>query len=303
MRWLRLYDDVLDDPKVQQLSPATFKHWINLLCLAAKTNPRGTLPNFAAISFRLRLTDTKTASLLDELLRAGLLDKDANGTLSPHNWAGRQRVSDDAAVRVRKHRESVSGNVTGNDVVTLQKRSVDTDTETEPEQNPLVIPPFGGDDTHNDLEAAPEPTTPEPRSRPKRTIKTAIPEDFTVPPEVWAEIKAEQGMTDEQLAFETRKFSDSAIQHARRYADWVRAWKAWMRSNYCVKPPLNGLPPPQPAFTPGSLQELLEWDARLRDPTRWNEQMHRNYDRNPTDLERAKRHVAAQIAAQQGPTP
>ena len=42
-QWLRLYDDVLDDPEVQRLPPDLFKHWVNLLCLANKGTLRGTL--------------------------------------------------------------------------------------------------------------------------------------------------------------------------------------------------------------------------------------------------------------------
>jgi hypothetical protein len=34
-RWFRVYDDLVDDPKVQQLDPSLFKALINFWCLAA----------------------------------------------------------------------------------------------------------------------------------------------------------------------------------------------------------------------------------------------------------------------------
>ncbi len=99
MRWLRLYDDVLDDPKVQQLPPPLFKHWINLLCLASKTEPRGTLPCSDDVAFRLRLTSSATRTMLDQLFQRGLLDWDrAAERYTLHGWnnhaevrAGRKR--------------------------------------------------------------------------------------------------------------------------------------------------------------------------------------------------------------------
>ena len=41
-KWFRLYNDVINDPKVQRLDGETFKAWINILCLASKGG--GVLP-------------------------------------------------------------------------------------------------------------------------------------------------------------------------------------------------------------------------------------------------------------------
>lgn len=147
MKWFRLYDDLLDDPKAQQLSPVLFKHWINLLCLASKSEPRGELPALTDIAFRLRVTTQKARSILKELASAGLLDADGE-TFHMHNWNDRQPNSDNVAARVKKHREAVSGN----DDVTLQKREsnaldTDTDTDTEP-----PIPPEGDGRTKTPLD-------------------------------------------------------------------------------------------------------------------------------------------------------
>lgn len=151
MKWFRLYDDLLDDPKVQQLSPALFKHWVNLLCLASKHSPRGRLPGLSEIAFRIRLPRHKAVAVLEELRAMGLIEMDGE-TFAPHNWDGRQRVSDNVADRVRRHRESASRGVS----VTLQPTlhvtdsSLLTDTDTDTDINaahaaaePPPAPPSG----------------------------------------------------------------------------------------------------------------------------------------------------------------
>lgn len=138
MKWLRLYDDLLDDPKAQQLPAALFKHWINLLCLASKSEPRGTLPTVTDTAFRLRLSEAKTRSILKELTGMGLIDR-VGETLQMHNWNERQRASDNVAARVQKHRATVSGNGSVTLQETLPKRdgnALDTDTETDTDADP-----------------------------------------------------------------------------------------------------------------------------------------------------------------------
>jgi hypothetical protein len=87
MEWLRLYDDMLDDPKAQKLSPLTFKRWINLLCLANKGTVRGVLPPVADIAFRLRMEEEDAVKLLADLLSIELLDMLPDGSIAPHNWS------------------------------------------------------------------------------------------------------------------------------------------------------------------------------------------------------------------------
>lgn len=133
-RWFRFYDEALDDPKVQRLSPHLFKAWVNLLCLAADRN--GALPNNDDVAFRLRLSCQDAESVTSDLILAGLIDIGANGERSMHNWAGRQYASDSSAERVRKHREKNKKhacNGDGNVTVTAQNRTeqsrADSDTE------------------------------------------------------------------------------------------------------------------------------------------------------------------------------
>lgn len=138
-RWFRFYDDALDDPKVQRLSPHLFKTWMNLLCLASKHD--GKLPSNDDIAFCLRMSVQDAAQHVDDLILAGLVDIDSNGSKSPHNWNGRQYASDSSADRVRKHRKNKAEKTCNGDV-TLQKRNCngaesESDTESDTESHDL----------------------------------------------------------------------------------------------------------------------------------------------------------------------
>lgn len=140
-RWFRVYDDLVDDPKVQQLPPAAFRGLVNLWCLASKN--AGKLPPLSEIAFKLRLTEVKADALLRELRSANLLDDDADGsgTIRPHNWNGRQFKSDNVSDRVKKHREKHRTTVTSNDDETLHETPPETDTETEKKIGGVPTPP------------------------------------------------------------------------------------------------------------------------------------------------------------------
>jgi hypothetical protein len=72
MKWLRLYSDVVSDPKVQRLAAERFKAWINLLCVAGQHD--GILPPMADLAFTLRIAEDKIASLRADLVEKGLID-------------------------------------------------------------------------------------------------------------------------------------------------------------------------------------------------------------------------------------
>lgn len=145
MKWFRFYSDALEDPKVQRLPGDLFKTWVNLLCLANKSEDRGHLPPAEDIAFALRMdTDTLTAQL-DELATRGLLDEGETG-LAPHNWQGRQRKSDDVTARVQEHRAQYKQGETLHETPekqgVKQKRNVlDTDTDLETDTDSEGHPP------------------------------------------------------------------------------------------------------------------------------------------------------------------
>lgn len=122
-RWFRLYDDLVDDPKIQRLPGETVKALLNLWCLASQND--GLLPAADDIAFKLRMKPAKVQHLLSVLGECGLVDSDEEG-LRPHNWNARQFKSDVSNERVKRFRERKC-NVT--DTVTA------TAPETEQIQN------------------------------------------------------------------------------------------------------------------------------------------------------------------------
>lgn len=128
-RWFRLYDEVLDDPKVQRLPDRLFKTWVNLLCAASRND--GIVPCVADLAFLLRRDETKLAGDLDALMAVGLLDE-IEGAVTPHNWNGRQFQSDKSTERVKRYRNG-QRNVTPTVSETASETPPDTETDTEPE--------------------------------------------------------------------------------------------------------------------------------------------------------------------------
>ena len=132
-RWFRVYDELLDDPKVQCLAPELFRALVNLWCIASKH--KGRLPPMAQVAFALRMTPEQAADALAELRAAGLIDDDADGA-RPHNWDGRQFKSDasnDRVGRFRQRRRNGECNADETATVTLPESETESETETESE--------------------------------------------------------------------------------------------------------------------------------------------------------------------------
>jgi hypothetical protein len=127
-RWFRVYEDLVDDPKVQRLEPLLFKALINLWCLTSANG--GVLPPNDVIAFKLRMKPQKAQHLLDRLKAEGLFEVEEAGTC--HNWAARQYKSDvedpTAAERMRRHRNRQRNNGVTRPV---PSRSPETEAETE----------------------------------------------------------------------------------------------------------------------------------------------------------------------------
>lgn len=124
--WFRFYDAALDDPKVQGLSDALFRVWVNLLCVASRND--GLIPE-ADAPFLLRQDGKKTAAAIQALVERGLVDR-IDGRTEPHNWNSRQYKSDVSNERVKRHRERARN---GERNVTSQRSVTAPETEAEAE--------------------------------------------------------------------------------------------------------------------------------------------------------------------------
>jgi hypothetical protein len=151
MAWLRLYDDILDDPKIQLLSDRDFRLLINLWCLAKRHG--GIIPDdMKTLTFALRLNEAKLRAGLQTLIGANLLERVKTG-YAPHDWDEHQFSSDtDAAERMRRYRaRNRDGRPLRNGDVTRyangeRNRDVlEAEPDSEPEaESPPIPPPKGG---------------------------------------------------------------------------------------------------------------------------------------------------------------
>ncbi len=132
--WFRFYNDAVNDPKVQRLSPTLFRFWVNCLCLASAND--GVLPGSEDVQFSLRLSPAQLSDFSGQLVACGLLDETEQG-LIPHNWDRRQFKSDTSTERVKRFRNAAKTvSETGPD----QTRP---DTESETDRKKVISGFFG----------------------------------------------------------------------------------------------------------------------------------------------------------------
>lgn len=138
-RWFRVYDDVINDPKLLKLPETLRWQWLAMLCVASKNG--GKLPSNEDIALMLRVPEAKAAELVTKLVKAKLIDN-VDGAFVPHNWEGRQFKSDTSNDRVRKHRDGKRNvtpkqefNVTSSLHVTAPEAEAEAKADTETEQS------------------------------------------------------------------------------------------------------------------------------------------------------------------------
>ena len=149
-QWIKLYDNILDDPKMGRLSDGAYRFCINILILAGRQENRdGSLPSLCDIAWTLRLSDEVAQSHLNELLRAGLVVSGESG-IAVVGFQDKQGATD-VAERMRQHRkrkQNGHGSVTANDtqhiedgyaIVTESNADIDIDIDNTP-----LNPPVGG---------------------------------------------------------------------------------------------------------------------------------------------------------------
>ena len=142
MRWFRLYTDILDDPKMYELSEFEFAMMIKMMALASKLDDGGriAISDLALKGLVCSSTRGRTAiQVLPTLHRLNIISS-PKLPFAFLNWEKRQYKSDDSSVRVKKHREMKRYS---NDDVTPP--DTDTDTDTDKDLKPIVRPPLNHD--------------------------------------------------------------------------------------------------------------------------------------------------------------
>jgi len=132
--WIKLYHEVLDDPKMGRLPDRLWRRVIELFLIAGDLDQEGALPTVGDMAWRLRISDDELMADLDELEKIGIVT--LNGSLNVvTNFSKRQSAVSDAE-RMRRYRDrnrfsndDVTDDVTGS--VTIRNTDTDTDTDEE----------------------------------------------------------------------------------------------------------------------------------------------------------------------------
>lgn len=143
MKWFRVYDDIIDDPKILRLSLEFRWFYVGILSISSRQSVRGNLPDVADIALHLRISEARTRKVLDTLMTAGFIDQDPQGKgLRVHGWDSRQFKSDDVTQRWREHKRRKGANVGANVGANgAQTDQIQNRYRTEP-----PYPPDGGGD-------------------------------------------------------------------------------------------------------------------------------------------------------------
>ena len=124
-QWLRLYSEIVNDPKVLVLTEALRWRYVALLCLHCNGQYENAPDD--EISLALRLPQDEWMQTKEAFIKRGLIDQ--NGSI--HGWQNRQYISDlkdpTAAERQKRYRESQRN--ARNATVTSRPPESDTDTE------------------------------------------------------------------------------------------------------------------------------------------------------------------------------
>jgi hypothetical protein len=129
--WFRMYSEMLNDPKIQTLPLASFKAYVNALCLAG-SDPKstGNIGTLETVSFAFRETKESVSSAFHELTSRGLIVTE-NETFHIPTWRKRQYKSDTSTDRVKRFRKRY-----GNVSETPSDTDTDTDTDTDIKHTP-----------------------------------------------------------------------------------------------------------------------------------------------------------------------
>lgn len=269
--WLKLYTEIVDDPKVQLLEPELFKLYINLLCIAKRTDELGALPPPRELAFLLRMTEKGLRDQIEMLQDQGLIDCSGEW-VEVHGWAWRQEEQEreknaerQRRFKERHHKENNSiGNGTGNaigngnsnDEITPLELELDKELDKELERENMAP------DEPSPSLAPTEAKKPSPKK--PRTAK------FTPPTleELTAYCQERRNSVDPAYWLDYYQTRDWMVGR-NKMRDWQAAVRTWERNGYDRPPGKPAVPAKQETEEQRALREKarrLFGPKALREP-------------------------------------
>lgn len=131
--WIKLYHEILDDPKMGVLSDRLFRRTIEVFLLAGAEDEEGFLPSLNDMAWHLRQDPEMLETDLVELSKCGIISN-VDGRWFVTKFAKRQAPVSDAE-RMRRYRERKQLQQYYEPVTrSVTKRNVDTDTDIDTEK-------------------------------------------------------------------------------------------------------------------------------------------------------------------------
>jgi hypothetical protein len=92
-RWWRAQNSCVDNAKLIKLSDRAHRNWFNLNCVANEHG--GVLPDLETVAIKLRVSESRAAAAITELIAKRLFDKREDGSIVPHDWSQWQYKTDE----------------------------------------------------------------------------------------------------------------------------------------------------------------------------------------------------------------
>ena len=89
--WVKLYTEIVNDPKMGRLTDRQFRTCINLFALAGEIDADGALPDVEDLAWRLRLKDDDLAADLKSLVAVNILAETPTAGSSQNGLSARQK--------------------------------------------------------------------------------------------------------------------------------------------------------------------------------------------------------------------
>jgi len=144
--WIKLYHEILRDPKMGRLPDRAWRRTIEIFLLAGETGQDGRLPDTPDIAWQLRVDEDELLEDMRLLAEQGILTQTDDGWLVTH-FEDRQRART-STERSRRHREQQRRDEywcndslqERNDDATNRPTESDTDKESDTDSEPEAEP-------------------------------------------------------------------------------------------------------------------------------------------------------------------
>jgi len=119
--WIKLYHEILEDPKMCRLTDRQYRRVIELFLLAGDYEKSGVLPPYDDIDFRLRFPEGLKEDL-ESLVSVGILSIDETDGYFITRWDDRQSAMNNTERSQRRRERERKQNYYSNDNATLKQR-------------------------------------------------------------------------------------------------------------------------------------------------------------------------------------